>query len=219
MRVGVLTLSAVVLVAVGCGVPGVAPEGSVSSQIGPPPIHGPVVPAGCFLDHWLVLGPDTSVNPWTGLAPGYVAYTAWNGGYIVYGYDTTLTNVQWLRWAGDKATVTVYQNMAGTLPYHCAPTYNTEVGQIGSVDVPVPGGGNTPPGTANCPDPTNLHTLQMACACPNSDPCADVECGTASDGCGNTFECGGCASRWTCSFGTCVPLHVPNPTPCHGACI
>jgi hypothetical protein len=217
MRVRTLALS-VILAAVGCGAPGATPEGHVSSQISRP-IYGPKVPAGCYADHWLVeTDPGTGVNPWTGIAPGYVAYTAWNGGFIVYGFDTTLTTVQWSRWAADQATVTVYQNMTGTLPYHCATTYNTEVGQIGSVEVPVPGGDSTPPGTANCPDPTNLKSLQMACACPNQDPCAGMECGTASDGCGNTFECGGCSSNWICDDGTCAPKHVINP-PCHGVCI
>ena len=39
----------------------------------------------------------------------------------------------------------------------------------------------------------------------------DYECGSVTDGCGNTLNCGGCSSGNICSGGTCVPDSISRP--------
>jgi len=61
-----------------------------------------------------------------------------------------------------------------------------------------------------------LHQCLAACDCkPQTCASLGLACGAASDGCGHTLACGGCASGSVCSSGQCVCVPL---TDCNGQC-
>lgn len=230
-----LVLCAFAVALVGCEAPETAApaKSTDSAQIilpGPRPTQPP---PNCVNETWFFpTAHDPGDNPWAGVAPGFVVYSPYEGrfqqvGYIVYGFDSTLNKLVWYRNVLTSDDVDFYTNhdgtavpktMPDTLPFNC-PTMSDEMGQIGSVDVPGSDGGNTPQIWA-CADASSLATKRTSCLCqPNPDPCGSAECGTASDGCGLTYECGTCTGGFVCNFGSCVSRRPPPPVKCNPECI
>jgi hypothetical protein len=216
-----LMLCAFAAAAFGCGVPESATEGSAASPI-ISPIRPTPPPPNCANETiFFPQTPAANDDPWQGHAPGFVLDTphssAFTSGFVVFGFDATLTTLVWSRSVPDQAGVDFYRSLPETRPFTCPLV--VEVGQVGGAEVPTGSGGSVP-GVYVCPLASDLATLKDSCICePNPDPCGAAVCGSASDGCGHTVDCGSCQDATICSFGRCVSPHVPPPPVCHGACI
>jgi hypothetical protein len=166
---------------------------------------------------------------------GYVVYhlltrfcdPASSGHYGVLGFDPTMSQVVWQTEVADLNGVQFYQQLPGTIPYHChTPTpRQIDVGQVGTQDTDT-GSGHCPHGTGCdvcwdrvCVTNDDIATQKAVCTpcapLPAAQACANagIACGaTVSDGCANQVACT-CHVGSHCDSGACVRnvvLHCPK---------
>ena len=142
MRLRLLTLSMFAFAVIGCLPPESAPEGSTTAA-------DTAISCVDTCEEAPVIT-DPAYNPWAGQAPGYIVPVPSGSGFVLFGYDATLTTpASWRPFVTDCAALKQYLayslSCPAALPASCRSQISVQIGQVGGGGlVPIDGNGNDP---------------------------------------------------------------------------